>query len=159
MLEIVPKHIVETDTVMTRIRSAQQRHAIEGITLVGGEPMLQAKGLAVIANQCQAGGLSVMTFTGYTMTELKTECLPGMHQLLAHTDLLVAGPYVAHLRETKRHWVGSKNQCVHFLSRRYSPGIEYDPAFSRGMELRVDNDQHIRMNGWPFPMDMSSVEA
>ena len=96
---------------------------IEGITLCGGEPFLQAVPLAELANLCHMNGLSVVTFTGFTLAEL--EFIPDSDKLLKQTDLLIDGPYRQKFPETQRHWVGSKNQIFHFLTGWYIPGIEY----------------------------------
>ena len=44
-----------------------------------------------------------------------------MAELLAETDVLVDGPYRRELPETRRRWIGSANQRVHFLSDRCRP--------------------------------------
>src|SRR5271155_5410540 len=40
---------------------------IEGITLLGGEPLAHAAGAAALAGAVQGLGLTVMVFTGYTL--------------------------------------------------------------------------------------------
>jgi len=97
--------------------------AIEGITLCGGEPFLQATSLARLADLCHIQGLSVVTFTGFTLSELGT--VPNADELLKQTDLLIDGPYKQEFPETRRHWVGSQNQIFHFLTGRYVSGVEY----------------------------------
>jgi anaerobic ribonucleoside-triphosphate reductase activating protein len=111
--------------------------------------MLQARGLAEVATACRALGLSVMVFTGYTLEYLKAGPMPGVLELLQSTDLLVDGPYIAAQLETRRNWAGSMNQRFHFLSDRYHPGIEFDPSYPHGFELRISGDGTLRTNGWP----------
>ncbi len=149
MLEFVPRHLVPAERVAEWILHAHRRWNLEGVTFLGGEPMLQAKGLALVAERSRRAGLSVMVFTGFTLEYLGGCSLPGVKQLLAVTDLLVDGPYLAHCPETKRHWVGSTNQRFHFLTDRYQPGLEYDPRFARGIELRIRSDGMATYNGWP----------
>ncbi|ASV74939.1 Ribonucleotide reductase of class III (anaerobic), activating protein [Thermogutta terrifontis] len=149
MLEFVPRHLVPAERVAEWILHAHRRWNLEGVTFLGGEPMLQAKGLALVAERSRRAGLSVMVFTGFTLEYLGSCSLPGVKQLLAATDLLVDGPYLAHCPETKRHWVGSTNQRFHFLTDRYQPGLEYDPRFARGIELRIRSDGMATYNGWP----------
>ena len=43
---------------------------VEGITLLGGEPFDQAGAFAALAKLVRAGGLSVMTFSGYYLGQL-----------------------------------------------------------------------------------------
>lgn len=114
--------------------------------------MLQAKGLSELANQCQRMGLSVMTFTGYTLEFLKTNKIEGAENLINQTDILVDGPFVKKLASTKRNWVGSDNQNIHYLTDRYSRGIEFTQAFAPSIEFRIKSDGTIESNGWPFDL-------
>ncbi|MCX5936317.1 MAG: 4Fe-4S single cluster domain-containing protein, partial [Pseudanabaena sp. LacPavin_0818_WC45_MAG_42_6] len=44
----------------------------QGVTFSGGEPFLQAPALAALAKQIKTAGLNVMSFTGYTLSELRS---------------------------------------------------------------------------------------
>src|SRR5262245_15348554 len=92
---------------------------IEGITLLGGEPLAHSGGAALLARRVQKLGLSVMVFSGYTLEEARQLPDPAVRDLLDHTDILVDGPYVRELPETRRRWIGSANQRIHFLTGRY----------------------------------------
>jgi anaerobic ribonucleoside-triphosphate reductase activating protein len=52
------------------------------VTLLGGEPFLQAEGLADVAQACRKMGLSVMVFSGYQLEELDDDPFKGASQLL-----------------------------------------------------------------------------
>ena len=156
MLEIVPRHVVDAEAVFSWVYNAHNQYDIEGVTFVGGEPMLQARGLAHIARQCQEVGLSVVIFTGYTIDELERLQVPGTSDLMANTDLLVDGPYLSQFPEIERNWAGSTNQRFHFLTDRYPPGIEYDPEFRHGLELRIGRCQQMSMNGWPASLESAA---
>ena len=126
---------------------------VEGITLLGGEPFEQAEALSRVASGAQALGLSVMTFTGSTMEELRDRGgsgEPGVAALLAATDLLVDGRYQVGLPEGERRWAGSTNQRFHFLTSRYAPGIELaiDGQPVRTVEITLAGGK-LRANGWP----------
>jgi anaerobic ribonucleoside-triphosphate reductase activating protein len=114
--------------------------------------MLQARGLSAAAVAAQSLGLSVMVFTGYHVEELEGLRLPGVPELLAATDVLVDGPFVAGMPEAKRNWVGSSNQRFHYLTNRYDSSIETNPAFGCGIEVRVQPDATMKLNGWPVDM-------
>lgn len=150
LLNFIPKTIVEAAQLCACIKDSKLNHGIEGVTFCGGEPMLQAKGLSEIAQFCHKNGLSVMTFTGYTLTELSTENIPFIDKLLQYTDLLVDGTFDKSKLEKKRNWVGSTNQCFHFLTDFYQSGIEYDERFSHGFELRIYSDGSVQTNGFPW---------
>jgi anaerobic ribonucleoside-triphosphate reductase activating protein len=104
-----------------------ERAGALGITLLGGEPFDQAAGLATIAEAFRAAGLSVMTFTGYTLDRLTgwAATRPDIARLLAATDLLVDGPYLRDQPDAVRPWLGSTNQASARSPRctpRRSPG-------------------------------------
>src|SRR5512145_3007396 len=69
--------------------------AIDGVTFSGGEPFEQAGPLAVLGQRLRGAGLNIVTYTGYTPEQLATGDDPAWPALLAATDLLVAGPYIA----------------------------------------------------------------
>lgn len=135
--------------VVEQLRGAQTTHGIEGVTFLGGEPMLQAVGLAAVAREAQAVGLSVMVFTGYTIEELDELQLPGARALIAATDVLVDGPFVGTAPDQKRRWIGSTNQRVFYLTSRYNSQIEELTSQERDLEVRIGVDASIRVNGWP----------
>jgi anaerobic ribonucleoside-triphosphate reductase activating protein len=122
-------------------------HGIEGITLLGGEPLAHAAAAAPLARQVQARGLSVMVFSGYTLEEIQARTDAAAHELLRHTDILVDGPYQRELPETRRRWIGSANQRVHFLSSRYRAD---DPRWllPNTLEIRL-NGSELSVNGFP----------
>jgi anaerobic ribonucleoside-triphosphate reductase activating protein len=137
------------DAVIERIRAAKERDRIEGITLLGGEPTAHAAGAAALAAAAHALDLSVMVFSGYLLEELQQSSDAEVHALLAHTDILVDGPYRRDLQERKRRWIGSANQRVHFLSRRCDPD---DPRWRlpNTLEIRL-RDGEVTINGFPAP--------
>jgi anaerobic ribonucleoside-triphosphate reductase activating protein len=152
------------DKVVERVRAAVQKHDIEGISLIGGEPFLQARDLASVARACREMKLSVLTFTGYTRKELeKIACEDdirgGAAELLAATDLLIDGPFMADELEEERNWVGSRNQVFHFLTDAYKPGIEYDSRYRHTMEVRILANGVVKINGWPFMPGLLEAEG
>jgi anaerobic ribonucleoside-triphosphate reductase activating protein len=120
---------------------------VEGVTLLGGEPFAQAAGLARVARDVRAAGLSVMAFSGFTLAELRARSDTATDALLAALDLLVDGPYLPTRRTTARRWIGSDNQVMHFLTDRYAPE---DPRFAapNHLEIRLRAGE-ITFNGWP----------
>ncbi|MBI4659767.1 MAG: radical SAM protein [Verrucomicrobia bacterium] len=153
-----PKLVLTPEEFFVRVRSAQQAHNLEGITALGGEPLIQAKGLSILARLCREDRLSVMIFTGFTLEYLERSELPGTADLLKHCDLLVDGPFRQDLPETNRNWVGSSNQRFHYLSDRYSSEIETDPAYANRIEFRIHKGK-IKIHGFPFESDLRGISA
>src|SRR5581483_1931556 len=63
--------LVPVADVAGQLRSAAVSHALEGITLLGGEPLAHAAGAAVMARAAHGLGLSVMVFSGFTLEEAR----------------------------------------------------------------------------------------
>ena len=133
--------------VVSEIETAQREQGIEGITLLGGEPLAHAPQAAALAHAVQQRGLSVMIFSGHTLTEARQLPEPAVAELLALTDILVDGPYLRELPETQRRWIGSSNQQIHFLSERYRAD---DPRWQKPntLEIRLRGSE-VTINGFP----------
>jgi anaerobic ribonucleoside-triphosphate reductase activating protein len=124
------------------------RSDVEGITLLGGEPFEQAEACADFASAVSARGGSVMVFSGYVREDLEARRgESGIGRLLDVADLLVDGPYERDSPETRRRWIGSHNQRMHFLSTRYS---QSDPRFSAHNQIVIRLQRNeLEVHGWP----------
>jgi anaerobic ribonucleoside-triphosphate reductase activating protein len=120
---------------------------VEGITLLGGEPLAHAPAAAALARAVRTAGLTVMVFSGYTLAEARQMSDPAVADLLAHTDILVDGPYLRDQPEARRRWIGSTNQQIHFLSDRYRAD---DPRWllPNTLEIRLVEGE-LSVNGFP----------
>lgn len=152
MLQFAERELLPAAEIVRRLSIARDTFDIEGVTFLGGEPMLQARGLAQVALGARAMGLSVMVFTGYTVDELEAVQPTAWRDLLQATDVLVDGPYLAQNPDRERRWIGSTNQGVHYLSNRYESSIERLPEEGRDVEMRFGLDGAVRINGWPVRM-------
>lgn len=150
LLPFVRRQVISSSQISWEIRQARENYGIEGVTFLGGEPAYQAKGLAEVAAFCQSQRLSVMLFTGFRMEQLRQRNLPGVEQLLNHTDVLVDGPFVADRRDSNRNWVGSVNQKFHYLSQRYDASIETFSDDRPAVEVRIELDERLGINGFPL---------
>jgi anaerobic ribonucleoside-triphosphate reductase activating protein len=116
---------------------------IEGVTFTGGEPFAQAGALADLAKLVRAAGLSVFVFTGYDLDELTR---PEHCALLKVSDVVVAGRYINDQRLSGCVWRGSANQCVHFLTDRYSLADMEEVA---EVEFHLEKDGTLTITGFP----------
>lgn len=118
---------------------------IEGVTFLGGEPFEQAEALSEIAVACKTCGLSVISFSGFTLNELQSMENEGVKNLLAQIDLLIDGPYIQEKREFGRPWAGSSNQKFYFLTDRYTETMLQ--AQYNKVEIRIAPNGAILVNG------------
>lgn len=150
LLPFARRQVIPASDIILEINRALEIHDIEGVTFLGGEPTYQAEGLAEIAASCQSQGLSVMLFTGFSLAQLRRRNLPGVDDLLRHTDVVVDGPFVAALPDSRRNWVGSENQVFHYLTPRYNHSIETSDDNRPAIELRVRLNDRLELNGFPM---------
>ncbi len=142
--------VVGVDELAQRILDGP---VVEGVTFVGGEPFAQAASLAALGTRLRGEGLSVVTFTGYTLEELQNDPSNGVAELLEVTDLLIDGPYRRDLADLSRPWVGSSNQRYHFLSDRYRHLEPALPHIPNRIEMR------LQANGAVFVTGMGDFDA
>lgn len=115
---------------------------VEGITISGGEPFLQAPVLYDFVSLLRSKkDIGIIIYSGYTKEELQKDerNLP----LLSITDILIDGRYIKAL-DDGRAYVGSSNQKVHYLSERYKEiGPYYYAARKRKAEIKLTGNQAI----------------
>lgn len=148
MQEIRKNIVVDTKDLINLIHRSMYCDKIEGLSFIGGEPMLQAEGLSEVAMWAHSVGLTVLVFTGYLYDELKALGNESVNKLLADTDLLVDGIFIKEEYDMERDWIGSKNQKIYFLSNAYKPGVEYENQ-EHQMEVLI-SEKDILVNGWPY---------
>lgn len=136
-----PKEIMTTEELIEDILEYKDKNNLEGITLLGGEPLLQATQLSLIARAAKENGLSVLCYTGYKYEEIKD--MPNIAKLLEYTDVLIDGEFII----DKKIWTnykGSSNQNVIFLTDRYN---EKDFDVTNSYEI-VITDSKLRIKGF-----------
>ena len=100
-------HLSDTDEIIAKLG---KNPLVRGVTLTGGEPMMQAEALCEIASAARERGMNVWCYTGYTLEALWQENRADRMRLLEYVDVLVDGPYIAHERSLDLLYCGSKNQ-------------------------------------------------
>ena len=136
---------VAVATLVEAVIAARREHGIEGVTIVGGEPLEQMGGVAAFARGVRDHGLGVVVFTGYTLAEAQAR--PGFAALWSAIDTLVDGRFEARARERTRRFVGSTNQAILHRTSRYA-----DAALWQGeatAELVRTGDGRLRIVGDP----------
>ena len=113
------------------------RPQIDGITISGGEPFLQAAVLADLIDIVlkKRPEITAISYTGYVMEDL---LWPDAKRLIAKLDLLIDGPYVQTLNDNKG-LRGSSNQRFHFLTTRLLPWKAELEQGKRKVEFHLSN--------------------
>jgi len=108
-------HLISVEQLAEKILSNSQN---QGVTFSGGEPFWQAPALVELAKKVKAAGLNVMSFTGFTLEELRSPDAPARSQeLLAQLDLLIDAPFVESLAiHSPDSPVSLHNQRVHIFN-------------------------------------------
>jgi anaerobic ribonucleoside-triphosphate reductase activating protein len=125
----------------------EQGDLIEGITLLGGEPLDQFEETFMLLSRIKNTRFSTMLFTGYEISELYAKNRDGIFAL---TDILITGRYKQEERSMDAQWIGSRNQEIHFFSDRYK---NYQIKDANYVEISIDESGACTILGFPneFP--------
>lgn len=120
-----------------------EKFLIEGITLLGGEPLDQFEEVSQLISKCRKNGLSTMLFTGYEMNEIIEK---EMTSILNNSDILITGRFDQSKRTLNYQWIGSINQNIHFLTDRYK---SFEKIDSNYIEVSIDESGCTTILGFP----------
>lgn len=137
--------LISVDELAERISGIS---GIEGLTISGGEPFLQADALAALGKTLQQQNLGIIVFTGFTLEQLKQRNNSDGNALLTATDLLIDGPFIQSLA-CNLPLRGSSNQTLHYLSDRYKPFQESLNTGTSGVEVFIDESGQVVITGFP----------
>ena len=89
---------------------ALEKSYVSGITFSGGDPLFCTNEPEVLALakeiRAKYPNKTIWLYTGYLWEYVKAR------EIVNYIDVLIDGPYVKQLRDTKLHWRGSANQRV-----------------------------------------------
>ena len=92
------------------IEKMDKNPLLSGLTLSGGDPMLQPEACLELAKAAHQKGLNVWLYSGYTWEELTEEKDPARMALLGETDVMVDGRFMLEQRSLELDYRGSRNQ-------------------------------------------------
>lgn len=108
--------LISVEELLGKIR---QRQGIQGVTVSGGEPFLQYRGLKRLLDGIkEETKLDVMLYSGYTLQELQGKFGDDLMPVLRHVDIFIDGEY----RQDEDHgsiYRGSDNQDIYFFTERF----------------------------------------
>ena len=130
---------MQVNSLIAQIASTE---GIEGITLLGGEPLQQAEPVLKIIQAVQKLGLSVFLYTGYDVEEFNET----MQACFDNSDIAITGRYILEKRDTSLRWRGSTNQIVHYPSELYA-NLKIEER--NEVEFVINEEGGVSMFGYP----------
>lgn len=131
------------ETILSHIPAS-----VEGISISGGEPFLQAAACYSLARACHERGLSVLVYTGYRWEFLAQGSSSDAKSLLGECDYLIDGRFEVSTRPN-HPWVGSGNQRVIQLKPRVRILNEATEPLSESLsELHITPSGDIIITGF-----------
>jgi anaerobic ribonucleoside-triphosphate reductase activating protein len=127
--------VVEVAPLARRIAA----EAMDGLTISGGEPMLQAAALVDLVTLLgrDRPELTVMCYSGYTLEHLREHGTAAQRRLVDCVDCLIDGRFMEERQSNPPlRWRGSANQRVHLLSPRVQHWAQW--VNERGVWLEVE---------------------
>ena len=138
-------------SVKTLLSEVLSTPGIDGITISGGEPMLQAKELSELAKAVQSAGLSVLVFTGYSEMRLDETKNADIEALMNNSDMIIAGEYNPDY-PSEIPMIGSSNQTVINITGRLP-----DPSEDNIPRVEVICEgKTISLSGFPTDAERES---
>ncbi len=130
---------------------------IDGITLSGGEPMLQARGLYALVQRIKSmRDVNVICFTGYRYENLlRLPASSGIRLLLSEIDLLIDGPYIQSLNRNIGLRGSDNQRFIHLTEKLKDFSFEEQ---KRGVEIRITDGQYL-MVGVPPSNAISEIDT
>jgi anaerobic ribonucleoside-triphosphate reductase activating protein len=128
-----------------------EKEFIEGVTILGGEPLDQYEEVAELLSACREIGLSTMLFTGYEMTEIVEK---QMTSILDNLDILITGRYDKTKRTLNHQWIGSTNQEIHFLTDKHNKSNINNGNY---VEITLNENGSTNILGFPEKAILNSI--
>lgn len=109
-------------SVQELLTSIRNNPLLDGITLSGGEPLVQAEACLNLCLKVKQMGLSVWLYTGYTFEWIMSDGSEAQRMLVAQADVLVDGRFILEERSLELFFRGSKNQRLIDIPKTMSDG-------------------------------------
>lgn len=132
---------ISIEELICKIEQSLEENQINGITLSGGEPLLQAECLYKLINKVKRDiGLDVFLFTGFTFSELNDV----QRKVWDICDIIVSGRYLHDQNGNHDQWCSSTNQKLYF-----NQGFEKTDLLNDiSNEIRIEEDGSIIITGF-----------
>lgn len=106
---------------------------ISGVTLSGGDPLLQSEACIELARRLKDTGYDLWIYSGFLYEDIMSGAQgEAAVELLSLCDVLVDGPFVEDLHDYELKWRGSTNQRLIDLRKSREAGV---PIFWESDEI------------------------
>lgn len=127
---------ISYETLLEEILAKKDK--LEGITLSGGEPFLQAYPLSLLFKKIKAlTNLSIIVYTGYRIEELYAKDDIDIINMINESDIIIDGEYIEELNND-RGIIGSQNQRFNFITDRYKNDEQQFRNCKREVEININ---------------------
>lgn len=133
-----PAHIMSLDDLLDATANAKKQFAIEGVTYLGGEPVLQ-RGLEKLSVALRGMDIGIILFTGRLYEELPLS-------LIASMDMIIDGGFEKDNIDNNRNLIGSKNQKIYFVTERYKNCYDWFYVL-RPKRVEIHTTDALTVNG------------
>ena len=110
------------------LKEIDENPLLDGVTLSGGEPMLQVEALIELSKEIKKRNLNIVLYSGYTYEQIINDV--NKKRLLELCDMLVDGKFELEKRSLSLLYRGSSNQRLINVqeSLKQNRIIEYDES-------------------------------
>ena len=109
---------IDVSNVASLIRKIAESHKVDGFTISGGEPFLQADELRLLLSFLTPISTDILVYTGYRLEELRELNSESVNGILGSIAVVVDGAYIEDLNDNSV-LRGSSNQQIHILNPDY----------------------------------------
>jgi anaerobic ribonucleoside-triphosphate reductase activating protein len=104
---------------------------LSGVTLSGGEPLLQAHELIPLAKSIKEANLALAVYTGDTFEQIMERGDSAQIALLGYADTMIDGPFVLAQKSLALPFRGSSNQRILDVGASLSTGVAVPTSDNR----------------------------
>ena len=110
------------------LKEIDENPLLDGVTLSGGEPMLQVEALIELSKEIKKRNLNIVLYSGYTYEQIISDV--NKKRLLELCDMLVDGKFELEKRSLSLLYRGSSNQRLINIQKSLKQDciIEYDES-------------------------------
>lgn len=109
---------INVQDVVSLIRKITESYKVDGFTISGGEPFLQADELLLLLSYLTPISTDILIYTGYRLEELRELNSKSINGILDSAAVIIDGAYIEGLNNNSV-LRGSSNQQIHIMNPSY----------------------------------------